>query len=46
MTENAGQSTGAGESASFGTSFKHWRSGKIYYAKDYGYKVWPFRKSK
>jgi len=22
--------------------FKHWRSGKILWAKDYGYKAWPF----
>jgi hypothetical protein len=22
--------------------FKHWRSGKILYAKDYGYKSWFF----
>jgi|LSQX01.1.fsa_nt_gb hypothetical protein len=28
----------------FGKYFRHWRNGKIYYAKDYGYKVWPFGK--
>lgn len=22
--------------------FRHWRSGKILWAKDYGYKSWPF----
>lgn len=26
----------------YATSFRHWRSGKVYYAKDYGYKAWPF----
>jgi hypothetical protein len=26
-------------------SFKHWRSGKIIYAKDYGLKGFPIRKS-
>lgn len=46
MTEKAGQSSGAGGSAPFGTYFRHWRSGKIYYAKDYGYKAWPFYRGK
>jgi hypothetical protein len=26
----------------FKTWFKHYRSGKILRAKDYGYKAWPF----
>ena len=26
--------------------FKHYRNGKIYYAKDYGYKSWPIGKNK
>lgn len=26
----------------FRTWFRHWRTGKIMYAKDYGYKAWPF----
>lgn len=26
----------------YAASFRHWRSGKVYYAKDYGYKAWPF----
>ena len=25
----------------FAKSFKHYRSGKIYYAKDYGHDCWP-----
>jgi len=29
----------------FIASFKHWRSGKIIYAKDYGLKGFPIRKS-
>ena len=28
----------------FRAYFKHYRNGKIYYAKDYGYKAWPFGK--
>lgn len=30
----------------FGKQFKHWRSGKIYRAEDYGHKAWPFGKRK
>lgn len=26
----------------FCTSYKHWRTGKIMRASDYGYKAWPF----
>ena len=26
----------------FVTEFKHWRSGKVMRAADYGYKAWPF----
>lgn len=25
----------------FVTFFRHWRTGRIYYAADYGYKAWP-----
>ncbi len=28
----------------FRTWFKHYRNGKIYYAKDYGHKAWPIGK--
>lgn len=24
------------------TVYKHWRTGKLMVAKDYGYKAWPF----
>lgn len=27
---------------SFHTWYRHWRTGKIMYAADYGYKAWPF----
>lgn len=28
----------------FSKYFRHWRNKKVYYAKDYGYEVWPFGK--
>lgn len=31
-----------GGGGNFRASFTHWRSGKVYYAKDYGHKGWPF----
>jgi len=30
----------------FAKTFKHWRSGKVYRAEDYGHKAWPIRTSK
>lgn len=27
----------------FVTVYKHWRTGKLMYAKDYGYSSWPLR---
>ena len=30
----------------FVTWFRHYRTGKIMYAKDYGYKAWPFGRRK
>lgn len=26
----------------FHTCYRHWRTGKMMYAADYGYKAWPF----
>jgi hypothetical protein len=31
---------------SFVTYFTHYRSGKKMYARDYGYKAWPFGRGK
>jgi len=46
-TSDHPQSANGGDSSpSFGPSFRHWRSGKVYYAKDYGHKAWPFTKRK
>jgi hypothetical protein len=31
---------------SFSRYFKHWRSGKVYDAWDYGHKAWPIGRSR
>lgn len=31
-----------GESGGFVTEYRHYRTGKLMRAKDYGYKAWPF----
>lgn len=46
-----GRRTGAREAMGtegpgFCSSFKHYRTGKVLYAKDYGLKAWPIGSSK
>ena len=38
-----GKSTGSG---GFVTWFRHYRTGQILYAANYGYRAWPFGKRK
>jgi hypothetical protein len=33
-----------GQRAPFGRYYKHWRSGQVYDAWDYGHKAWPLGK--
>jgi len=34
------------ELSGFATQFRHWRSGKLMVAADYGHRVWPIGKKK
>ena len=45
-TKQPPSTNGAKQKLAFGKTFRHWRSGKIYKASDYGHKAWPFAKSK
>lgn len=31
-----------GKKGIYRTWYRHWRTGKIMYARKYGYKAWPF----
>lgn len=34
------------EGTRFCTQYRHWRTGKLMIAKDYGYQAWPFGRRK